>query len=280
MKAKHKALYISLTIIFSILFCILKLFSFGWGTLIFIPVLAFYLACYIGCGSSFANSNFKTKDGYLLFWLASLSFIATALTFSDAADGPKVFTILNFIPVSTLQVLCIISTIINIFLEIMLIKSIKDSNKAQKSSKNTIMKNNIQALQNNSKQKIAVILWIVAMIAVCLNYYLMLPSRDALLLSTVSIIFGVALYQLLAKNSNSDKLAKRNHQLFLISSLVSFGCATAFIGKLLPGVLATRPNGPLDISFYYAYIPIIIVFLAGAVIFFIISLKSGKKSKH
>lgn len=85
----NKTLCVTLTILFSILFCIFKLFSFGWLTIMALIPIITYLNFYIIYGNTFAKTKNKTKSDYVFFGLISFFFLSSGLFFSDSGDyGP------------------------------------------------------------------------------------------------------------------------------------------------------------------------------------------------
>ena len=98
MKTKNKALYLTLTITFGVLFCVFKIFNLGWLSIIaFFPIIL-YLIFYIIYGSKFANLKNKTKNDYLFFWLISFFFLLSGLLFADFGDYGPPSQIIKFIP--------------------------------------------------------------------------------------------------------------------------------------------------------------------------------------
>ena len=98
MKTKNKALYLTLVVVFSILFCVCKILNFGWLSIMaFFPIIL-YLIFYIIYGNIFANLKNKTKNDYLFFWLISFFFLLSGLLFADFGDYGPPSQIIKFIP--------------------------------------------------------------------------------------------------------------------------------------------------------------------------------------
>lgn len=108
-------IYIIVTVAIGALFCLLKIKSIGWITILFvIPILLFF-ALYIAHNVIFIKKTNKTAINYLLFWIASVFFLLSALTFADVTDLSESY-IIKSIPWQTSMYLCSISVGICIFL--------------------------------------------------------------------------------------------------------------------------------------------------------------------
>ena len=112
MKTKNKALYLTLTVVFSILFCVCKLHNLGWLSIIaFFPIIL-YLIFYIIYGSIFANLKNKTKNDYLFFWLISFFFLLSGLLFVDSGDSGPPSQIIKFIPSNVSLIISLFSALV------------------------------------------------------------------------------------------------------------------------------------------------------------------------
>ena len=128
----NKALYLTLTIIFGVLFCIFKIFNLGWLSIIaFFPIIL-YLIFYIIYGSIFANLKNKTKNDYLFFWLISFFFLLSGLLFADFGDYGPPSQIIKFIPYNislNMSLFSALTTITLMIVSIIVKKRQKNSSK-------------------------------------------------------------------------------------------------------------------------------------------------------
>jgi|GEM_PF-1881157 len=128
-KSRNQTLYIILTIAIVAVFCVLKMFTFGWNTMmLFLPMVA-YLVFYINYGNMIAKKPVKTTDDYLHFWLVGVFLLLFALFFVDAGDhGPKI-KILEFVPDNISMILSLTSVFFSVFFMVISVTSNKKQQK-------------------------------------------------------------------------------------------------------------------------------------------------------
>ena len=109
---------IILTFIFGFIYCYLKMHNFGWITLLFSPVLAAYIILYnAGCICSSVIKNRNILD-HLRYFLLTIFFLGSGLTFVDYGDAEPTSKILTTVPDNILQNICIATMIITTILSI------------------------------------------------------------------------------------------------------------------------------------------------------------------
>ena len=86
MKQSNKNLYITLTIVFSILHLIFKFLTIGWMTLIFGAVFSAVTLVYFVYGLKFACKEKKEIIDHVLYWLISIFWVLFAFFFVDGGD--------------------------------------------------------------------------------------------------------------------------------------------------------------------------------------------------
>ena len=128
-KVRYKTLYIIVTIIFALAYCVIKLLCFGWLSIIFFRPLLMYLGFYITSSLIFAFSA-KNKTSTLLYWIACFLMLLFCSTWTDYGDIGGAYSLFSFIPVSTCESLCLISFVGSLIVMIILIiLSIKNNKK-------------------------------------------------------------------------------------------------------------------------------------------------------
>lgn len=128
-KSRNQTLYIILTIVIVAVFCVLKMFAFGWYTImLFLPMVA-YLVFYINYGNMIAKKPVKAIDDYLYFWLVSVFLLLFALFFVDAGDHGPTVKILKFIPDNISIILSLTSAFFSVFFMVIFVTSNKKQQK-------------------------------------------------------------------------------------------------------------------------------------------------------
>lgn len=125
-----KDLYTFLTDLFIVTFCVIKFFNMGWRSIIFgLPIILYII---LFSYANKANAKIKNKSiiDHFRFWLLSLFFLLSALTFVDYRDTDRDYKILN-ISSDILYEICNLSVRIVIMISIL---SIIKGAKQKKSS--------------------------------------------------------------------------------------------------------------------------------------------------
>ena len=125
-KKEEKVVYIIIAVVFGILFCIFKLFSFGWLSLMNFFPLVLYLIFYIIYGVKFAILKNKIKNDFWFFWLISFFFLLSGLLFVDFGDYGPPSQIVKFILYNVSQGISTLSIVTTITLMIISIISRKE----------------------------------------------------------------------------------------------------------------------------------------------------------
>ncbi len=118
---KNKALYILLTIVFAIVFFVLKSMTFGIATAFGAPFVLAFFFCYIIAGFKFAGLPKKTTFDYVLYYLTTFFFLFAALTFTDKYDVGPYMRVVHLFPDSRgmiQEILCSISVALTVLLYI------------------------------------------------------------------------------------------------------------------------------------------------------------------
>ena len=113
---QKNGLLIFLTILSSLAFCIMKLFNFGWLSIIFFIPIFYYLVLFNISNILNAEITTKKKCDYLRYWLLNFFFLLSGLTFCDLNDAGITSQILQFISADFSKYVCQFSVVITVLL--------------------------------------------------------------------------------------------------------------------------------------------------------------------